>query len=300
MTNKIYDRLFNVQADVENVKEINDAIENGANGIGILRTESLYCDNNYSEEQQYQYYYQFFVRCGHSPITIRTFDGGLDTPPLGLWGIRYSIANSDKFQTQLRAILRAAKGYNVRIAIPGVADINQFKWAKQQLQLVRKQLGEQNVSYNANTPLGIMVEIPALIICLEMIKHEVNFYIVDSDRLLKYIMALDIQEPTLGALRDPMHPALLRSIKQIIDIRQENPLDVMVCGTVTEYKEVIPILKGIGISGLAVKPNMIPETLKVLNSLDYENSMRIAAKALVLSSSDRIRDYIDSALKKLC
>ncbi|MEG6616056.1 putative PEP-binding protein [Peptococcaceae bacterium 1198_IL3148] len=290
---------FRVQADIENVNEIENAIEKGAKGIGILRTESLYQDKEYNEEEQYQYYRQVFAQGGNNPITIRTFDGGSTVQPFGLWGIRNSIANPDTFQGQLRAVLRASEGYNVRIAIPGVADIEQFKWAKEQLHLVRKQLSEQGFTYNANTPLGIMVEIPSLVISLEMLTHEVNFYIVDADKLLKYLMALDTDGPMLTQLTDPMHPALLRAIKQIIDVKPENPLDVMVCGAITEYKQVLPIFKGIGIAGIAVRSDKISDTLKVIDKLDAENAARIAAKALVLSSADRIRTYVDSALDKL-
>lgn len=288
-----------IYADVSSLDQLKEAIDNGAQGIGILRTECLYQNaRNCSEEEQFMLYREAVKIAGNRPVTIRTFSGFSDEQKTGRWGIRFSMVYPDIFQTQLRAILRAGVNGNVNIALPGISDAEEFKWAKKQLELVKKQLEEQNIKYNKRALMGIMIEIPAVVMCLDMLIHEVNFYIIDSDRLLQNLMVINAGNDTLETLKDPLHPAVLRTIKQIMTARPGGRIKLSVCGRLAETDYAVPILKGMGIKSIAVRAGILSSISALEKSVSKENCLRIASKTLALSNSQRIKNYVMAAIDK--
>ncbi len=279
------------------------AISNGAEGIGVLRTEFLYgSSDSHSEEYHFQNYREAIKLADNRPITIRTYCGGAGDPLMGQWGIRHSMANEEQFITQIRAILRAsayAHGNNVNIVLPGIADIEEFKWAKDKITTVKNQLKDENQEISGYVPLGIMIEIPAVVLSLEMFTHEVNFYLVDSDKLLQYIMAIDTRAPAAPTLNDPMHPAMLRTLKRIVECKPGQKLNISICGRLAEIECAIPLFIGLAIRSIAIDPSLIAKLFNYMNGIDKESSVRIAAKALALSNSDRIKNYVHAAIDKL-
>ncbi len=289
-----------IQADVSDLEELRQAVANDAEGIGILRTERLFRDLEYNadEEEQYRFYSEAVKTAQNKSITIRTFDGGPNLSLLNNWGIRYSINHPEFFRTQLKAILRSAVNRQVNIVLPGVADITQYKWAKEQLDIVKSRLAADGLEYQEHVSLGIMIEIPAVVMNFEMLVHEVSFFIIDSDRLLQLLMAVD-DSTSEEIFKDPVHPAMLRTVKKIMSTKPSRHLNVSVCGKLAAMTYVTPIFKALGLKNAIVKPEAVPKIANLVNNLDDENAMRIAAKALALSSADRVKNYAASALEKL-
>ncbi len=290
---------LNVLADVSGIEELHRALLNGAEGIGILRTEHLFCNSKggCSEEEQYRYYSEAVKAAGDRGITVRTFDGGPNLPMLGDWGIRYSINHPEIFRTQLRALLRSAVYGKMSIVFPGVADIEHFKWAKEQFNAVKEQLEAEGLKFN-HIPLGIMIEIPAAVINFSILVHDINFFIVDSDRLLPLLMGAD-DNCSEVILKDPLHPAMLWALKNIMLTKQRNQLNVSVCGELAALPYAIPLFKGLGIRNTIVKAKNITKLSNLAKNLDDENALRIASKTLALSNAQRIKSYVSEALTKL-
>lgn len=289
-----------VLADISDIKDLEIAINSGAEGIGLLRTEFLYnnVDKTCGEDAHYQAYCKIIEIVDSKPVIIRTFDGGNDVPLTGCWGIRYSMKHEEEFRSQLRAIIRSSVHGNVSIVFPGIADIEQFKWAKEQVEFVKNELKNQGIGSSSFIPLGMMMEIPSAVLSLDMLVHEVNFYVIDSDKLLQYIMAIDNDNPAVATLTDPTHPAMLRTIKRIVEGKPGQQLNISVCGRLVEMEHALPILIGIGIKKIAVKPNLIGDTLDKISQLDKDYAVRITSKALALSNSERIKSYIQTAIQK--
>ncbi|MTI81964.1 MAG: hypothetical protein FH758_14025 [Firmicutes bacterium] len=282
-----------VEADTSSLEDVKHAFDNGAQGIGILRTEHIaLC----SEEGQYNYYRKVLEEADGKPVTIRTFVGS-DEKATGQWGIRYSMSNPEILLRQLRAILKASASGSVSIVFPGITVIEEFQWAKKQVDLAKRNLQEKE--YNNHVPLGIMVEIPTVVICLEMFIHEVNFYIIDSDILIRNLVAADDLDSIPGDLTNPLHPVLLRTINQFIRGKLGKKPSASVCGGLVETNYAVPFLKGVGVRSIAVAPEEISDKQRLAEKLDKENSMKIASKTLALSSTVRIEKYISTALDKL-
>ncbi|MBO8138490.1 MAG: hypothetical protein H0Z40_10220 [Desulfotomaculum sp.] len=288
---------LSILADASTLEEVKNAFNNGAEGIGLLRTEKLFDNsaNSCPEEEQVSFYREVINLAGSRPVTIRTYFGNPQEEMKGDWGVRFYINHPGEFQIQLRAILKAGVQGNINIVIPGTADAEQFKWVKQQLQQVKQQLQEQNVDYNNYFKLGIMVEIPAVVILLEMLIHEVNFFVIDTDKLLWNLMVMD--KINNNIVKNPLQPALLRAIKQMMTVRPG--INVSVCGSMALLELSVPILKGIDINSAIVKESDIPKIKRLAESLNVEDCRRIASKAFALSNSMRVSDYIEGAIKKL-
>ncbi len=306
-------RMVEVAANIGDLEFALDAINNGAEGVGLLRTEFLYLEEKQppSEEKQYQIYHEIFQVLDQRPVIIRTLDIGGDKPPsylpfpqemnpfLGWRAIRISLDRPDLFKTQLRAILRAALGHQVRIMFPMVSDLDELRRARQVIDTVKTELEREGMSYASDVPIGIMVETPAAAVIVDMLSEAADFFSLGTNDLTQYTLAVDRGNSTVAGLYQPLHPAVLRLIKQTIDLAHEKGKWVGMCGELAGMPKAIPILLGLGLDEFSMNPRAIPEAKYLIHKLDDEHSRQIAKHVFELNTAADIERYMKEVMKEI-
>ena len=278
-----------------------------AGGVGLLRTELLYLDRLTppTEEEQYAIYRHIAQKIGNLPLTIRTADMGGDKPVsylhqqpeanpfLGWRGIRQSLDCQEMFVTQLRAILRASQGYNLRLMLPMVSQIEEVVKAKEIMQQVQADLRRENIPFAENIPLGIMIEVPAAVSMADKLAREVDFFSIGTNDLSQYVMASDRTNPHVAYLADGLAPPVLRMIDQTIKFAHQQGIKVSVCGQLASDLLAIPILVGLGVDELSVNPTVISKVKEVIAGLKMKEVQKIAHQVLDLDSAEAVRKHIN-------
>jgi phosphotransferase system enzyme I (PtsI) len=305
-------RLVEVAANIGDLGSARDAIKNGAEGVGLFRTEFLYLEETQppSEEKQYQIYRDILQVIGQRPIIIRTLDIGGDKPPsylpfpqemnpfLGWRAIRISLDRPDLFKTQLRAIMRAALGYQVRIMFPMVNDPHELHQARQIVEIVKDELKNEMKPFEPKIPIGIMVETPSAAMLVDMLCDEADFFSLGTNDLTQYTLAVDRGNATIADLYQPLHPAVLRLIKRTIDLAHEKGKWVGMCGELAGMQKAIPILLGLGLDEFSMNPRAVPEAKYLIHHLDDREACQIANQAFELDTAADIEAYMKKVLNK--
>ncbi len=274
-------KKISVVANIIGIEDAKLAIQNGAEGIGLLRTEFLYLNRITppTETEQIEFYQAIAQIIAPYPLTIRTVDIGGDkqipylnlekenNPFLGCRGIRQSLAQPDIFKTQLKAIVKVSDKYNIRLMLPMISCQTEIKQTKKILQEIKQQLQQENICYDEKLPLGIMLEIPASVIMADELADEVDFFSIGTNDLTQYIMAADRTNPKVANLATGIQPALLRLIEQSVKIAHEKRVKISICGQLASTPEAIPILLDLGIDELSVNPPMIPQIIEKICEL---------------------------------
>ncbi len=285
-----------VVANIGDVDSARIALEYGAEGVGLLRTEFLYLDRTTmpSEEEQYKAYRAIAELMGQRPLVIRTLDIGGDkqlpyldigdelNPFLGWRAIRLCLERTDLFKAQLRAILRAGHGHNVKVMFPMIADVDELRRAKALLAEARAELEAADVPFASKVEEGIMIEVPAAAIAADVLAQEVDFFSIGTNDLIQYTMACDRTNEKVAYLYQPLHPAILRLIKRVIEAAHQAGKWVGMCGEMAGDAEAIPILLGLGLDEFSMNAVAIPEAKAIIRSLSLAEAEGIAAKALSL------------------
>ncbi len=249
---------FQILANVSSPKEAKIAFANGADGIGLYRTEFLYMnrDSPPTEEEQYQIYKQVCENMPGLPITIRTLDVGGDKPIpylkipqeanpfLGLRGIRYCLQNTEIFKTQLRAICRVSADHNVRIMYPMVSMIEELLAANKLLEEVRRDLSKENIPFSKDLKVGIMIEVPSVIFTLSDLAKELDFLSIGTNDLTQYLLAMD-REAQIFQHYSALHPSVLAALKIIVKKADEKGLDLSLCGELASNSKATELLSTI-------------------------------------------------------
>jgi phosphotransferase system enzyme I (PtsI) len=306
-------RRVEVAANVGEAASARDAMEYGAEGIGLLRTEFLYLDDVQapSEEKQYQIYREIFdVMSGH-PVIVRTLDIGGDKPPsylpfpeemnpfLGWRAIRISLDEPDLFKTQLRAILRAAVGHQARIMFPMISDLDELRRARYIVETVKRDLEQESIEFAADVPVGIMVETPAAAVLVDVLAEASDFFSLGTNDLTQYTMAVDRGNARVSGLFQPLHPAVLRLIKQTIEAGHAKGKWVGMCGELAGMPKAIPILLGFGLDEFSMSPRAIPEAKALVGKLTDDRARQIASQAMSFRTAAEIEDYMKEILDAL-
>lgn len=302
-------------ANIGNPQDAVQALENGAEGIGLFRTEFLYMgrDSFPSEEEQFAAYKAVAETMGQDrPVVIRTLDIGGDkelpyldlpkelNPFLGYRAIRLCLDRVDLFKTQLRALLRASAYGNVKIMYPMIATLAELRRANQILNEVKAELRSQNIAFNEELEVGIMIEIPAAALVADQLAKEADFFSIGTNDLIQYVMAADRMNEQVSYLYDPYNPAILRLIHQVIKAAHQEGKWVGMCGEMAGEELAIPILLGFGLDEFSMSATSILRARHLLKKLDYQSLQQISQHVLSLESGEEIKAYIqESVLNKL-
>ncbi len=273
-------RRIEVAANLGSASEAEDALEWGAEGVGLFRTEFLFMerDDLPSEDEQYDAYAAVARAFGEKPVIVRTLDVGgdkdlpgidqihEDNPFLGWRGIRMSLDTPGLFKPQLRAILRAAASGNLKVMFPMVADVGELKTAKEMLEEARVELEEEGVEVG-KVETGVMIETPAAALCAAEFAEEADFFSIGTNDLAQYTLAADRGNERLRRLQRSDHPAVLALIRQTCEAAEAAGIPVGVCGEAAGEPEVIPKLVSLGVTELSMGAPSIPRAKKVVSEL---------------------------------
>ena len=306
-------RRVEVAANIGEALSAREAMEHGAEGIGLLRTEFLYLEDTQppSEEKQYHIYREIFEVMSGRPVIVRTLDIGGDKPPsylpfpdemnpfLGWRAIRISLDEPELFKTQLRAILRAAVGHHARIMFPMVSDLDELRRAREIVEAVKRDLELASVEFAADVPVGIMVETPAAAMLVDVLAEVSDFFSLGTNDLTQYTMAVDRGNAKVSGLFQPLHPAVLRLIRQTIDAGHAKGKWVGMCGELAGMTKAIPILLGFGLDEFSMNPRAIPEAKNLIGKLTDEKAREIAMQAMSFGTAGEIENYMNGILASL-
>lgn len=306
-------RRVEVAANVGEAGSARDAIEHGAEGIGLLRTEFLYLEDTQppSEEKQFRIYREIFEVMSGRPVIVRTLDIGGDKPPsylpfpdelnpfLGWRAIRISLDEPELFKTQIRAILRAATGHRARIMFPMVSDLDELRRARDVVEAVKRDLKSASVEFAADIPVGIMVETPAAAVLVDVLAEASDFFSLGTNDLTQYTLAVDRGNAKVANLFQPLHPAVLRLIRQTIEAGHDKGKWVGMCGELAGMTKAIPILLGFGLDEFSMNPRAIPEAKHLIGKLTDDKAREIADQAMSLGTAAEIEKYMKAVLAEL-
>ena len=273
-------RRIEVAANLGSASEAEDALEWGAEGVGLFRTEFLFMerDDLPSEDEQFEAYGAVARAFGEKPVIIRTLDVGgdkdlpgvdqahEDNPFLGWRGIRMSLDTPDLFKPQLRAILRAAAHGNLKVMFPMVAEVGELQAAKQMLQEARAGLEDEGIEFG-EVETGVMIETPAAAVCAADLAKESAFFSIGTNDLVQYTLAADRGNERLRRLQSADHPAVLALIQQTCEAAEKANIPVGVCGEAAGEPEMIPKLISLGVTELSMGAPSIPGAKKVVSEL---------------------------------
>jgi phosphocarrier protein FPr len=294
---------INLFANINSLQEAAQAVENGADGVGLLRTELLYQDRQSppGEMEQADHYQAIASVLAGRPLVIRVLDAGGDKPLpflpvepesnpfLGLRGIRLLLAHPHLLKTQLRAILYASAEHDIRVMLPMVAQLQEVISARKLLEEAKEELTREGITFNPNLPLGIMIETPAAALMAEELAHACDFFSIGSNDLAQYVMAADRTSSSVNSLADSFQPAVLRAIYQVIQSADHTATPVSLCGELAGDPLAAPLLAGMGLRTFSMRPAAIPEVKMALSRVDVIDAARSISETLKIESADGIR-----------
>ena len=301
------ERRITLQANIELVEELKDAVKFGAEGIGLYRSEFLYISKSPllpTEEEHFQLYRSLADSVAPRTCVIRTFDlGGRklareimgskeNNPVLGLRGLRLCMKHRDMFHTQLRAILRASAFGDIRIMFPLVTGVQELRQVKTLIREIKGELDAEGLPYSRDLKIGIMVEVPSAAIIADILAEESDFFAIGTNDLIQYSLAIDRSNENVSYLYEPLHPALLRLIKGIIDAGKKAGIPVSMCGEMAADPIYAIILIGLGLEVFSMNPSSIPAIKNVVRSVRYRDCRRIAETALEKRTAQEIEEFI--------
>ena len=285
-------------------------LEEYTDGVGLFRTEFLYMSKKQlpTEEEQFEVYKKIAEVYGERPVVIRTLDIGgdkkldylelpqEDNPFLGLRALRLCFEMKPIFKTQLRAILRAGVYGNIWIMFPMVGSIGDIRFAKQIVEEVKQELDQEEVPYDKNIKVGIMVEIPSIALMADVAASEVDFASIGTNDLCQYLMAVDRLNPSVAKYYQSFHPAMFRLIKQIAEAFTSQGKPVSVCGEMGGNPQAVALLAGLGIRKFSMNASSVAPVKKMIHQLNIRKAERMARTVLELSTAVQVESYMNSEL----
>lgn len=278
-------------------------------GVGLFRTEFLYMDSSSipTEEEQFEAYKKTVLKLGDKPLIIRTLDVGgdkdipylglskEDNPFMGFRAVRYCLHREDVYRPQLRALLRASAFGNIKIMIPLVTCIDEVREVKAMIENIKAELDSENIAYNKDIQVGVMVETPAASLIADLLAEEADFFSIGTNDLTGYTMAVDRGNADVAYLYSAFQPAVLRSIKKII----EDGKDIMVgmCGEAAADPLLIPLLLAFGLDEFSVSATSVLKTRKIISQWTIDEAKEVAEKALTLKTESEVVEYLTSVAK---
>lgn len=299
-------RRVELAANIGTPKDCAGALANGAEGIGLYRTEFLYMDRSAlpSEDEQFEAYKAVAEEMAGKPVIIRTLDIGGDkklsyldmpeemNPFLGWRAIRLCLDRQEILRTQLRAIMRASAYGKLRIMYPMISNATEIRKANAILAQVKAELDQEGIPYDHELQVGIMIEIPAAAVIADLLIKEVDFFSIGTNDLIQYTIAVDRMNEHISYLYEPLHPAVLRLVKNVIDASHRAGKWTGMCGEMAGDVAAAPILLGLGLDEFSMSAVSIPRVKKVIRSLTHAEAQELARKALAAENAEEIRQLL--------
>ncbi|HEX5445652.1 MAG TPA: phosphoenolpyruvate--protein phosphotransferase, partial [Pirellulales bacterium] len=301
-----------LDGNIEFPHEVGHCLDRGADGIGLYRTEFLYlgADVEPDEEAHYNAYAEVVQAMAGRPVVIRTLDLGADklstpgldierNPFLGLRSIRISLRNTELFRTQLRAILRASALGDVRIMFPLISTMLELRQAKMVLADVMEDLEEHGRPFNRDLKIGMMVEVPSVVIMIDQFVEEVDFLSIGTNDLIQYTLAVDRSNKDVASLYTASDPAILKLIELSVQAARRRGIPVNLCGQMSGNPLYTMLLLGLGLRQMSVPPSAVPEIKKICRSVTIAQCEEVAARARRLEHARDVKRYLKEELKQV-
>jgi len=299
-------RHMEVIANIAAPADVDEALAAGAEGVGIFRSEFLFMDRPSppSEEEQLAAYVDAAHRLGGRPLVVRTLDAGGDKPLaylpsdlepnpfLGKRGLRYSLEHPGIFKSQLRAILRTAAAYPVKMMLPMLSTLDEWIQADALLDEACAELQEAGLPFDDDMAVGIMVEVPAAVFSADKLARFVDFFSIGSNDLTQYVMAADRGNASVAALIHPYQPALLQSMRQVVQAGHAAGIRVGICGELAGDPRATALLVGLGFDDLSMSAPSIPQVKARLRTFDMAQAQAVAAMVLGMNTASEIEEYL--------
>ncbi|WKZ71240.1 MAG: phosphoenolpyruvate--protein phosphotransferase [Melioribacteraceae bacterium] len=306
-------RRISLLANLDLTEEIDLIVQNGANGIGLVRTEQIFeeMDQFPTEEVQLEWYKQISENIYPDIAIIRVLDIGGDkilpvdvkeaNPFLGWRGIRFLLDNRELFKTQLRAILRASIHKNIKVMLPMIASLVEVRETKKIMEGCKAELKKEGHKFDNDIELGIMIEVPSAAVLAHEFAKEVSFFSIGTNDLIQYLLAVDRGNEIVSSLYQEFHPSVVRTIDFIIKEGKQNDVFVSICGEMASDQIAIPLLIGLGLDSLSVSPALIPVTKQIIRNISFEETQKLVEKCLTAITEKDIKDiltnYFDEKVK---
>lgn len=301
-----------VLANIEFQEEVDLALDYGADGIGLYRTEFLFLRHQRlpTEEELFEDYKTVAQMMRPKRVTIRTLDIGGDkfashleyaagiNPALGLRAIRFCLKEQGIFRTQLRAILRASAYGQVRLMFPLISGIQEVIVARRILEEVKEELSRDGQTFNPHLPVGLMIEVPSAVMLADLLAKEADFFSIGTNDLIQYALAIDRGNKHVANMYQPLHPAVLRMIKQVVDAGHTAGITVAVCGEMAGDPLYTPILLGLGVDELSMNALAIPVVKRIVRHASMEEAQEFARHALQYGTVEEVNAYVTGIMAK--
>jgi phosphotransferase system enzyme I (PtsI) len=305
------DGYFNrVLANIEMPDEVSLAQKYGADGVGLYRTEFLYLRQRQlpTEEELFQHYRQVVEAMAPREVTIRTLDIGGDkflspleyapemNPALGLRAIRFCLREQKIFRTQVKAILRASAFGQVRVMFPLISSPRELHEARLLLESVKGELTREDIPFDRKLPVGAMIEVPAAVTLADLLTQEADFFSIGTNDLIQYALAIDRSNKSVADMYEPLHPAVMRMVRDVVQVSRKAGIRVAMCGEMAGDPLYIPVLLGLGVDELSMNPTSIPVVKRVIRMTSLGEARKIARQALALATVEEVNDYVSSEM----
>lgn len=298
-------------SNIGGIDDLEKVLSNGADAIGLFRTEFLYMGRASfpSEEEQYSVYKHVLEKMNGKRVVIRTLDIGGDkelsylqlpkemNPFLGLRAIRLCLDREDLFRTQLRALLRASVHGKLAIMFPMIAVLNELKEAKRILAEERTRLEQEGIAVSDQLEVGIMIEIPAAALAADILAKEVDFFSIGTNDLIQYTMAADRMNESVAYLYQPHHPSILRLVQLVIQAAERHGKWAGMCGEMAGDSAAIPLLLGLGLHEFSMSASSILPARELVSRLSKQEWSGLAEKALGMSTQQEVLDFVNQQLR---
>jgi phosphocarrier protein FPr len=299
----------NIAANINSLRDIKLALANGAEGVGLFRSEFLFMERDRApnETEQLAVYTSAGRALGNRPLIIRTLDIGGDKPLsylkhghegnpfLGVRGLRLFLEHPELFKPQLRALLRAAAEHPIKILLPMVSILDELLDTRRIIAALQAELRQERLAYCDQSAIGVMIETPAAVLMADALAQHADFFSLGTNDLAQYIMAADRTNPRVALLAHGIQPALLRAIHHIVQAAQQAKIEVSICGEIAGDPLVAPLLVGLGLTQLSMNAPAIPAVKERLRQISLEEANTLAAQALQCVSASEVTHLLNVA-----
>lgn len=302
---------LSITGNIELPHEVASVLDRGGEGIGLYRTEFMFLGRRTApgEEDHYRTYCQIFDEVGDRPVTVRTLDLGGDkffgerqeesepNPALGLRAVRYCLENPQVFEPQLAGLLRAGSRGNLKIMLPMISGVDELRRVRELINSVTRRLERDGREFNPAVPVGIMIEVPSAVMTADVLAREADFFSVGTNDLIQYLLAIDRTNDRVAYLYNPLHPAMLRTLRRVTDAAQEAGIPVGICGEMAGDPEHTAILIGLGFDQLSMNAGSIPQIKRMIRELRQSDCISLLADAMRCSTPQEVKQLVDDFLR---